>query len=244
MRFDEKTAIVAGGGQGIGAAIAVALAAEGALVSVWDINEEGARQTALKIQANGGKAKAVKMDVLDYAQVKSGVDQVVKESGKLDIMISTVGGGKFMPVQHIPPALFEQQVRFNLFSMFNCAHAALGPMLEKDSGKMLFFISATGGTPNLVGYEAGKAGIVSVIQTMVAELTKTKININAINPNMTDTPLTRDAFKAIPNGEKMLEQAAAAKPLGINTPDNVAKLALFLVSDDAERLTGQFITSL
>lgn len=244
MRFTEKVAIVAGGGQGIGAAIAIALAAEGAQVSVWDINEDGAKETVTKIEANQGKATAVKMNVLDYAQVKAGVDQVVREFGKLDIMISTVGGGKFMPFQHCTAEFFQQQVSFNLYSVFNCAHAVLGPMLEKDYGKMLFFISATGGTPNLVGYQAGKAGIVSVIQTMVAELAKTKLNINAINPNMTDTPLTRDAFNAIPNGDKVLEQMAASKPLGINTPENVAKLALFLVSDDATRLTGQIITSL
>lgn len=243
MRFKDKVAIVAGGGQGIGAAIATALAAEGAQVSVWDINEEGAKETVKEIEATNGGATATKMDALNYDQVKAGVNQVVKESGKLDIMVCTVGGGLFRPFKDFDADFWKQQVSYNLDSVFNCAHAALAPMLEKNYGKMLFFTSATGGIPNLAGYEVGKAAVESLIKTMVAELAQTKLNINAIMPGMTDTPHTRSLFTG-PEGEKRWQQTDASRPLGINKPENVAKLALYILSDEAERLTGQVIASL
>lgn len=244
MRFKDKVAIVAGGGgKGIGAAIAVALAAEGAQVSVWDISEESAKETVTKIQANKGKAKAVKMDILDYAQVKTGVDQVVKDFGKLDIMVCAVGGGKFTPFKDYTPEFWKKQVYFNLDSAFNCAHAALAPMMQRSYGKMLFFTSATGGIPGLTGYEVAKAGIESLIKTMVAELPQSKLNINAIMPGFTDTPHTRSLFVG-PEGEKKWQQRDTSMPLGINKPDNVAVIALFLLSDDAYRLTGQIVASL
>lgn len=245
MRFKDKVAIVAGGSEGIGEGIALALGAEGAQVVVWDINEQGAQETAKKIQAGNGKAKAVKMDALDYDQVKAGVDQVVKEFGKLDIMISTVGGGKKMAFKDNTPDFFNQQVAFQLNSVFNCAHAALAPMMEKNYGKMLFFTSGTGGISGLAGYQVGKAGVESLVKTLVAELgeSKSKVTVNLISPGVTDTRLTRDYFLSMPNGERIYQSVATLRPHGMNKPADVAKLALYLVSDEAERLTGQILTS-
>lgn len=240
MKFNGKTAIVAGGGQGIGAAIARQLAADGAQVMVWDINEKGAMDVAAGISADQGKAKAARVDALDHAKVKEGVEQVVSEFGKLDIMVCSVGGGKFVPFQQCTPEFFQQQVNFNLNPVFNCARAALDPMLERNYGKMLFFTSVTGGEAYLSAYQAGKAGVNSLIQTLVAELAQTRLNINAIMPNLTDTPLGRGSFSELPNGDE-LWQEYANRPRGINTPESVAKMAAFLVSDEAERLTGQIV---
>ena len=243
MRFKDKVAIVAGGGQGIGEAIAVDLGAEGANVTVWDINEENAQATVKKIEAKNGKATAVKMDALDYAQVNAGIKQVVKDNGKLDIMICTVGGGKMAPFEGSSADFFKQQLDFQIDPVFNCAHAALGPMKEKNYGYMLFFISSTGGAPMLAGYQAGKAAIQSLIQSMAAEfeLFRINVNVNGIMPNVVDTPLTRGAFKSIPGGDQRLEQMIAAKARGIGMPEWVSKVALFLVSDDAYRVSGHII---
>lgn len=245
MRFKDKVAIVAGGSQGIGEGIAAALAAEGAEVIVWDINEQGVQEAVKKIKADNGKAKAVIMDVLNYDQVKAGVEQVVNEFGKLDIICSTVGGGKNKPFKDYTPDFFKQQVGFNLDSVFNCAHAALAPMMEKNYGKMLFFTSSTGGQADLCGYQAGKAGMESLVKTLVTELgkSKAKININLIHPGICDTPLTRDFFYAMPNGEQIYQSMASRTPHGMNTPADIAKLALFLVSDEAKRLTGVTLSS-
>lgn len=244
MRFEGKVAIVAGGSQGIGEGIALALGAEGANVSVWDINEEGAKETVKKIEAGNGKANAVKMDALDYAQVSAGVKQVVKDFGKLDIMICTVGGGKMNLFESCTSEFFRQQLDFQIVPVFNCAHAALGPMKQKNYGHMLFFVSSTGGQPALCGYQAGKAAVQSLIQSVAAELElfMLKVNINGLLPGVVDTPLTRGAFKAVPGGEKMMQDIIAKNPRGFSLPEYVAQVALFLVSDDAWRVNGQVIT--
>jgi 3-oxoacyl-[acyl-carrier protein] reductase len=243
MRFKDKVAIVAGGGGGIGAAVAAALGAEGAKVVVWDLNEEGAKETAKKIEANKGKAKAAKMDVLNYDQVKAGVAEVVKEFGQLDIMVCSVGGGKMKPFKAFDSNYWKQQVSYNLDSVFNCANAAVGPMLSRKYGKMFFFTSATGGIANLAGYEVGKAGLESLVKTIAAETQQHRLNINAMNPGFTDTPLTRSVFPPGEAGEKMWAERAASTPGGINTPEKVAKVVLFFLSEDADRLTGQIVTS-
>lgn len=243
MRFKDKVAIVAGGSQGIGEPIAEALAAEGANVTIWDINEEGAQEVAKRIESKGGKAQAVKMDAMDYSAVFAGVKQVVKDFGKLDIMISTVGGGKMMPFEHCSFDFFKQQLDFQINPSFNCAHAALKPMKEQNYGYMLFFTSSTGGAPVLPGYQAGKAALKSIIQSIAAEneMFKIKVNINGILPGMVDTPLTRGVFAKMTGGKKRLEGMIAAKTRGISQPSDVSKVALFLVSDDAYRISGQVI---
>lgn len=243
MRFKDKVAIVAGGSQGIGEAICLGLGAEGADVVVWDINEEGAKKTVEKIKAGSGKSSAVKMDAMDYGQVAAGVKQVVKDKGKLDIMICTVGGGKMMPFEHGTADFFKQQLDFQIVPVFNCAHTALSQMKMQNKGNMLFFISSTGGQPMLSGYQAGKAAVLSLIQSVAAELElfRIKVNINGIMPGMVDTPLTRGAFKAMPGGDQRLADSIAAKARGISTPEDVAKTALFLVSDDAYRISGHVI---
>jgi len=243
MRFKDKTAIVAGGSGGIGQAIALDLGAEGANVIVWDINEEGAQETVKKIENGNGKASAMKVNVLDYTDVAAGIDQVVKDNGKLDIMICTVGGGKMAPFEHCTAEFFKQQLDFQIDPIFNCAHAALTPMKAQNHGYMLFFISATGGAPMLCGYQAGKAAVQSLIQSVAAEMEmfRINININGIMPGMVDTALTRGAFKALPDGEKMLSGMIAAKARGISMPEYVSKVALFLVSEDAYRVSGHII---
>lgn len=245
MRFTDKVAIVAGASPGsIGEAIAVDLAAEGANVQVWDINEDGANETVKKIEASKGKANALKVDALDYAQVNVGVKQVVKDFGKLDIMICTVGGGKMMPFEHCSADFFKQQMDFQIVPVFNCAHTALAAMKEKNYGYMLFMVSSTGGAPVLPGYQAGKAAVQSLIQSVAAEMEmfRINININGVLPAMVDTPLTRGTFASMPNGEKRLADMIAQKARGISKPDYVSKVSLFLVSDDAYRVSGQVLT--
>lgn len=243
MRFKDKVAIVAGGSQGIGEAIAVDLGAEGANVQVWDINEEGAQAVVKKIEAGNGKADATKINAMDYAEVAAGINQVVKDYGKLDIMICTVGGGKMVPFEYCTFDLFKQQLDFQIDPVFNCAHAALTPMKAQNYGYMLFFVSSTGGQPVLPGYQAGKAAVQSIIQSVAAELElfRIKVNINGILPGMVDTPLTRGAFAAMPGGEQRLKDSIAAKARGISLPEYVASVALFLVSDDAHRVSGQVV---
>lgn len=246
MRFKDKVAIVAGAGSGIGQSVAIALAAEGAQVVAWDINEDGLKETSEKVQANKGKAKTVKIDALNYDQIKAGVDQVVKDFGKLDIMVCSVGGGKSQEFHVGDVNFIQRQVEFNLWPVLYCAHAAINPMLEKNYGKMLFFSSATGGIPAMAGYQMGKAALESMVKTMVTELEnkKSRVNVNVISPGATDTPLTRNHFLSMPGGEKIWEIQKNRRPHGVQTAEHVAELSLFLLSDGvAERLNGNVIAS-
>ena len=244
MRFKDKKAVVVGAAENsIGQAIAKDLAAEGAEVCIWDINTESAGVTAKEIANAGGKAKVMEVNALDLASLKGAVGATIKEMGGIDYMVDTVGGGVFKNFAEYDDNLFKQQLEFNGLSAAYCAQAILPHFMEKNEGKMLFFISATGGTPGLAGYQAGKAVIKSLVETMVAELAATKINVNALLPGIVPTTLTINAFKAMGLGEEeVVASLGARNPRGLNSAAEVAKVACWILSEEADRLTGQLIT--
>ncbi len=241
MRFQDKVAIVAGGGGGIGRAISVGLGVEGAQVVIWDTYEVGGMQTVEEIKNGGGKALSEKIDVTQYGQVKDASQRVIQRFGQVDVLVVTVGGGVFKFLKDMPAEFWQQQIDYNIKTVFNCSHAVAPHMIQRNYGKILNFISTTGGTPGLAGYGAGKAGVVAFTQTLAGELAQHKINVNCMTPQgVVLTPLTLGAFAAMPGGLQALEQIKMM-PRGVNTPELVAKVALFMVSDDAERLSGQII---
>ncbi len=245
MSFKGKKAVVVGAAEkSIGQAVAKGLAREGAQVCIWDINTGSAGVTAKEIADAGGKAKVMKVNALEYNSVKSAVAETIKEFGGIDYMVDTVGGGIFKGFNEYTPEFFKQQLDFNGVTVFNCAHNILPHFTERNEGKMLFFISTTGGVAGLAGYGAGKAVMESLIKTMVAELgPQSKLNINAILPGIVPTKLTLGAFEAMGMTEQQVhETMGAANPRGLNSPEEVADLALFLLSEKADRLTGQIIT--
>ena len=127
MRFTNKKVVVVGAAEkSIGQAIARSLAAEGAQVCIFDINVESAEKTAKQITDAGGKAKVLKVNVLDYNSVKGAMETAIKELGGIDCMVDTVGGGVFKPFKDFTPEFFNQQWSLNGLSIFNCAHAVLG----------------------------------------------------------------------------------------------------------------------
>jgi NAD(P)-dependent dehydrogenase (short-subunit alcohol dehydrogenase family) len=242
MRFQDKVAIVAGGGGGIGRAISAGLGVEGAQVVIWDTYEIGGMQTVEQIKVSGGKALSEKVDVTQYGQVKDASQRVIQRFGQVDILVVTVGGGVFKFLKDMPAEFWRQQVNYNIKTVFNCSHAVAPHMIQRNYGKILNFLSTTGGTPGLAGYGAGKAGVVALTKTLAGELAQHKINVNAMGPGgVVLTPLTLGAYAAMPGGIQMMEQQLKMMPRGANTPEWVAKVALFMVSDDAERLSGQLI---
>lgn len=239
MRFKGKKAVVVGAREeSIGQAIANGLIAEGAEVYIWDIDVDSAKK------AVGEKAKFKKVDALDWNSVKSAAEETVKESGGVDILVGTVGGGVFKMLNQYDGDFFKQQLAYTGTSMFNCAHSILSHFVEKGEGSMLFFTSSTGGVPGLTGYSAGKAVVESVMKTIIAETGGTKIRVNLILPGIVPTKLTKGAFEALgPEvGEQMLQKMGEGSPYGLNTQEEVAKVALFLLSDDARRLNAQILT--
>ncbi len=243
MRFQDKVAVIAGGGGGIGRAISLGLGSEGAQVVVWDTYEVGGMQTEEEIKNAGGRALSEKVDIADYGQVKGALQRVLDEFGRVDVLVVTVGGGVFKMLKDMPPDFWQKQIDYNIKTVFNCTHAVAPHMVQRSYGKILSFISTTGGTPGLSGYGAGKNGIVALTQALAAELGAHKINVNCMTPGgIVLTPLTVGAYAAMPGGGlQVMEQQLKMMPRGANTPEWVARVALFLVSDDAERLNGQVV---
>jgi len=244
MTFKGKNAVVVGAAQNsIGRAVAMELAKAGLDICIWDINTEGAGKTAKEIQDAGGKATVKKANALDYDNIQKVTEETIKEMGGIDYLVDTVGGGVFKGLSDYDFAFFKQQVEFNGYTMFNCAHNIMGHFTERNTGKMLFFISATGGTAGLAAYQAGKAVMKSVMETMVAELDGKLININCILPGIVPTELTLGAFRDMGMDENAVHEMLGTKnPRGLNTPEEVAKVAGFILSDEADRLTGQIFT--
>ena len=238
MRFKDKKAVVVGAREeSIGQAIVSGLAAEGAQVCVWDINVDSAEK------AVGGKAKSLKkVDALDWNSTKKAAEETIKEMGGIDILVGTVGGGSFKMLNEYDGDFFNQQLAYTGTSMFNCAHAMLGHFVEKGEGRMLFFTSSTGGVPGLTGYSAGKAVVESVVKTIMSETQGTKITTNLILPGIVPTKLTKGAFEGMGEvGEQMLASLGDSSPWGLNTQEEVARVALWFLSDEAKRMNGQIL---
>jgi len=245
MRLKDKVAIVTGGAQGIGQGSAITLAAEGAQVAVLDLNEEGAKATAKQITAKGGKAVAMKANVLDWDDIHNVVDKVAKDFGKVDILVSCVGGGTFKSFAEYTAEFTDQQIKFNLHSQFYTTHAVVGHMIEKKYGKIILFTTGPGyfGEPGLAGYVGAKAGVTSLGETLSKELAPYQIRVNVIGPGMTDTPLTRDAFSVLGEaGDAMLQKMISRMKFGrIGTPQDIADAVLFFASEESDWITGQHI---
>jgi 3-oxoacyl-[acyl-carrier protein] reductase len=209
----------------------------GAQVCVWDIDVDSAKK------AVGEKAKFMKVDALDHKAVKSATEEAIKEMGGIDILVGTVGGGRVsVMLPDMDADTFWSEVAFTGLSMFICAQSVLGHFMGKGEGKMLFFTSATGGVPGLTGYGAGKAVLESVMKSIQAETGGTKISVNAILPGIVGTKLTKGFFESQGmDGKEMLTALGAANPRGLNTPEEVAGVALFLLSSEGDRLKGQIL---
>jgi NAD(P)-dependent dehydrogenase (short-subunit alcohol dehydrogenase family) len=238
MRFADKVAVVAGASGGLGKGVATALAAEGARVVIWGTNQARLEHARHEIASQGGSVSAMQVDIRDYEQVSASVGDVLAAHGRLDIMVPTVGGGTFRSFIDTSPEQMKSEFEYNFTIVFNCFHAALRPMVERQYGRLLCFLSTTGGTPGLSIYGMSKAACRSLIESIAAEHIKDRITVNGLLPGFVATPFTKRSF-ADPDGAERLERIAAGQPLGLNTVENVARTALNLLADD--RCTGQVL---
>ncbi len=238
MRFKAKVAVVAGGGNEVGRAIAIALAAEGAKVVIWDADAGAASLVQKQIAGAKGEALCMKVNALEYGEVKAAVDQVLNQLGQIDIMVvvpPVTGPGA---LEDVDPESWHQQVDAQSNTTFNCNQAVIETMAGRSYGKILNIVPLAEGTPKLLAAGVGSSIAVSLTKTMAAELAGQKINVNCL-AGLVPTPALMKAFTQVPGGKELLERQIAMSARGANTPEDVAKVALFLVSDDAERISGQ-----
>jgi acetoin reductase-like protein len=248
MRLEGKTAIVTGGAQGIGRATAKRFAADGARVVIGDLQEGGAQAVAKEITDAGGQALGIALDVRDQAQVRTVVDQAVEQFGGVDILMNNAGVIRITPFLEITEEEWDLLFDVNCKGLLWCAQAAARQMIKQGrGGKIINVASQAGrrGEPLVLTYCASKATVISMTQSMGLALAEHKINVNAIAPGIVDTPLweSNDRRFAELLGMEVGEPKRTfvkSIPLGrIEQPEDVAGVAAFLASSDADYITQQ-----
>lgn len=228
-----RSALVTGAASGIGQATALALAAEGALVIVADINAEQGQAVVDQITAAGGSARYLDCDVIDEAQIESAVANVVATEGRLDVMVNNAGiGGTPAPIVKTEAEDWDRVVAINLRGVFFGIKHAARAMLQSGGGSIINISSVAGlaAAPMLGPYGAAKAGVIQLTQTAARELAERKIRVNAICPGWVETPIL---------GPFDRQQLVQMVPLGrLGTTDEVAGMVVYLASEAAAFVTG------
>jgi len=236
MRFEGNVAIVTGGGSGIGRAIALGLAAEGAAVVVADLAPDRARAVTREIEAVGGLAVPHEVDVSDSASVGAMVDAAVERFGALDILINNAGVVLIAPVASMTDEQWDRVIAVNLRGTFLCSRAALRHMLTRRSGRIVNTASGLGvsGSPGAAVYGASKAAIINFTRSLALEVVPHGINVNAVSPGVTDTPF----WRATRTPQQVEAEIAAGR---VGKPEDIVPTVLFLCSEAAAAITGQTI---
>jgi NAD(P)-dependent dehydrogenase (short-subunit alcohol dehydrogenase family) len=240
MRFTDKVVIVTGAQQGIGAAIAVAFAGEGAKVAInWLDDLAAAEKVAASVKQAGGTPLLLKADVGDPEGCRALVNEAADRFGGVDVMVNNAGVFPRVPFLEMEPKDWNYVHDVNLRGSFFCAQAAARIMVaNKVKGSIINLSSASvRGSPRGTHYSASKGGVVSMTRGMALELAPHGIRANAIAPGTTDTAQPRYGMT-----EDELQEAGRAIPLGrLGTGDDMAAVALFLASDDARFITGETV---
>jgi NAD(P)-dependent dehydrogenase (short-subunit alcohol dehydrogenase family) len=241
MRLENKVAIVTGAASGIGQAIAMRLAKEGAILVLNDIVLEPLNKFADEIKAMKHKAIVVKADVTNSKEIEQMVKRTLDEFGAVDILVNVAGGaarGKDRDYFYkVSEKTWNSVIDINLRGTLTCCHAVIGHMLQRRKGKIINIGSVAGmiGSSNLqADYAAAKAGIIGFTKALAKELGPSGINVNCVSPGPIATP---HFFTMEEEARKRLESNTWLKRLG--KPEEVANLVVFLVSDEAGYITGQ-----
>lgn len=241
LRLKDKVAVVTGASKGIGAGIAKLFAQAGAkLVINYASDKAGAERVVAKIKQQGAEAIALQADIKDAAAVKRLFEETINTFGKLDILVNNAGVYKIEPLEAVTEESFHAQVNTHLFGNFLCTQQAV--MLFGTAGGSIINISSTvsqNPVPGTVVYAAAKAGVDAMTKGLAKELGPRKIRVNTLAPGMTETEGTRDVIR----GSALEQEMLSITPLGrLGLPEDMAKVALFLASDDAAWVTGERIT--
>jgi 3-oxoacyl-[acyl-carrier protein] reductase len=234
----DKVALITGASQGIGRDTALALADAGAKVAVAARNQEKLATLVQEITANGGEALAVKMDVADLDQVKSGFKSVLEKFARLDILINNAAITRDGLAIRMKPDDWEAVLRTNLTGAHFCIQQALPVMMRARAGRIINISSVVAQTGNAgqVNYVAAKAGLIGLTKAIAIELAPRNITVNAVAPGFIATPMT-DVLS-----DQVKEDVKSRIPLGrMGTGSDIAAAILFLASDEAAYITGHVL---
>lgn len=234
--LSDQVAVVTGASQGLGKAVALALASNGAKVICLARNTEKLTGTVSEIEASGGTAEAVACDVTDRQAAKAAIEGAKEKHGRLDILVNNAGITRDKLMRGMSDEEWDDVIATNLTSCFVCCRAAAGIMRRAKYGRIINMASISGliGNPGQANYSASKAGMIGLTRTLSKELISRGVTVNAVAPGFIASEMTAEL------GEVVLEEAKKripAKRLG--EPEDVAAAVLFLASKDAGYISGQ-----
>jgi len=235
-RFEGKVVVVTGGGSGMGKTTCKKFAEEGAKVAIVDIDMKRAEKTKEEIETEGREAIAIKCDVSNAMDVKKMVEQVLNKYGKIDILVNCVGIlGQVGPVWETSEENWDKVMSVNLKGMFLVCKEVVPHMIQRKEGKIINISSVAGKdpNPNMVAYDASKAGVIGFTRALALEVAPYNINVNCVVPGITQTPFLGEM------SEEEKEKLASKVPLGrLAKPEEIAEVILFLASEKASFVTG------
>jgi len=238
VRFANRGVLVTGGGSGIGQAVCLAFAREGADVAVVDVSLEAAETTAQETREIGGKVVALQVDVGNPAAVQEMVNQAAAALGEIDILVNSAGVREIIPFLQLPFAEWQRVISINLTGTFLCSQAMAQYLVAQGRGGKIVNLASVAGlmaVPNRAAYVSSKHAVVGLTKEMALELADKNIQVNAVAPGVVRTSMTESYF----DKPDLLASLRKAHPAGRwAQPEEIAGLILFLASSEANFITG------